>query len=124
MLFLMNTVILELDGTSDPRNDKTFPLSAEQLAAVPLNTIVGMLTEEFKGDPELAANNPILAGRFAWMLYLRSEINAVKMASGTGLSTQYGKVPELALGVLLDMQRRKPLTAEIVDQAVWSKLKK
>ena len=124
MLFLMNTVVLELDGASDPRSDKNFPLSGGELAAIPLNMIVGMLTEAFGKDPELVTNDPALIGRFAWMLYLRGEINAVKIVHDEGLSTQYGRVPELALGVLFDMQMRKPLTLDIVDQGVWRKLKK
>ena len=124
MLFLMNTVVLQLDASSDPRADRNFPLSAAQLAAIPVNAIMGMLTDEFRKDLEIAAANPSLAGRFAWMLYLRGEINAVKMIYANGVTAQYGKVPELALGVLLDMQKRKPLTMDMIDQSVWSKLKK
>ncbi len=124
MLFLMNTLILQLDSSSDPRGDRHFPLSPGQLSSIPLNDMIAMLTEEFGKDPEFAVHDPKLAARFAWMLYLRAEINAVKMLYNNGMTAQYGKVPELALGVLLDMQRRKPLTMDIIDSGVWSKLQK
>lgn len=124
MLFLMNTVILDLGPETDPRQNGSFPLTDAQVQAVPLNTVIGMLTEEFTRDPDFLVNKTELVVRFAWMLNIKAGINAIKMTYQNGASAQYGKVPDLALGVLQDMQKRKPLTPDIVDEGVWNKLQR
>ena len=120
----MNTVVIDLSDDTDPRRDPAFPMSAAHIQALPFNSILELLTAEYVRDTDFEKGNMARARRFAWMLFIKAEINAVKMIYDNGVFAQYGRVPELALGVLMDMAQTQPLTSQIIDDAVWQKLQK
>jgi len=124
MKFLLNTAIIDIGAESSPFRDPAFPLSKEQYQAISANSLVEMLAEEFRQNPDALQASPVRVKRLLWMLYDKSKVNALRLSWAGETQAQYGQLPELAFAGLQGMAERGALTMAAVDEAVWSKLQR
>ena len=122
-LFLFNEQILHLDASSDPRLDPSFPLTSEQYDALSAEELMQLLRDEYHSDPQIEVNNPRIVLTLCSMLKAKTGVNCVKVHwDGYGVSSRHGAVPEPSLKGLVRLQLDGTLSAQMIEDTIWSKL--
>ena len=121
--FLFNDTVLILEAATDPRLNPSFPLTKEQYEVLTVDDLLRLLRDEVHSDPDLVQHHPKILLTLCAMLSAKGGINCVRVHwDGYGVSSRHGQVPETSLAVLASLEGRGRLTAETVDEVVWSKL--
>ncbi len=124
MMFLLNDVILKLEG--DELNP---PLNPSQFNSLRADTVSALGAELFAADPLLHLNSPERARRLAALIVLKTpEINAAlflapsKNCTPGQVSCRYAQLGFEVMSGLYSRQQEGALTTVTADREVWRRL--
>lgn len=124
MLFLLNDVVFDLDGTCP-----VTPADARRFETLGLDYVIELGCELFAEDPLLHRTDPERARRLAWLLQDREpELNAVMFAAPEAgcapelVEPRFCHLPAAVMAQLQARAARGRLDAVAADRAVWGRL--
>jgi hypothetical protein len=122
MLFLMNDVVLAMEGLEKPAQ----PIN---IRALSMDFIMNLARERFAENPSLHKEEPQIAMRIASLLIAKApEVNAalfVPPRRGCAPEIVLSRVASLSFDVMADLARRQEiggLTPVVADALVWRRL--
>lgn len=122
-LFLFNDDFFELDPSSDPRLDPTFPLTQEQYEVLTTEGLMQLLKEEYRNNPQLVQTNARMLRALCALLNQVGRINCVRMQwNEQDNSSQYGVATDDTLARLRALQAAGQLRDADADEMIWSKM--
>jgi hypothetical protein len=124
MMFLLNDVILKLEG-----QDLNPPLNATQFDSLRADTVSALGAELYATDPLLHINNPERAKRLAALIVLKTpDINAALFLAPSRnctpgqVSCRYAQLGFEVMSGLYSRQQDGALTTVTADREVWRRL--